>query len=138
MAKTKKQEVPAKKRFFELDDHLFIKLVLVIVISSLFLIAILSIVNKVWQSDSQYAPVTPNVANIIKENKIPDVNSPEPNQPIGDNSDAIACTMEYMPVCAWQANGFCTGPEDCPHKTYGNDCVAGAANANIISEGECP
>lgn len=135
MAKSKKsQSVPSKKKFFDVDANLFIKLVLVIVISSLFLIAILSIINKVWERDSQLMPVNSNMADYLIEKRIPDTNEP---LPLEENEEPIMCTMEYMPVCAWKSDGVCTGVEDCPHQTYGNRCVAGAEKANIISEGEC-
>ncbi|GEM_PF-5633103 len=135
MAKSKKsQSFPSKKKFFDVDANLFIKLVLVIVISSLFLIAILSIINKVWERDSQLMPVNSNMADYLIEKRIPDTNEP---LPLEENEEPIMCTMEYMPVCAWKSDGICTGVEDCPHQTYGNRCVAGAEKANIISEGEC-
>jgi uncharacterized membrane protein len=135
MAKTKKNiQSVSKKGFFDVDANLFIKLVLVIVISSLFLIAILSIINKVWQKDSSFVPVNANMADYLIEKRIPDVSEP---LPVEEDDGPIMCTMEYMPVCAWKSDGICVGAEDCPHQTYGNKCVAGADKATIISEGEC-
>ncbi len=40
------------------------------------------------------------------------------------------CTMQWDPVCGEDANGV--------RITYGNSCMAEAAGAKIVSEGECP
>jgi len=46
----------------------------------------------------------------------------------GAHEDAVACTMQYAPVC---------GTENGTYKTYGNGCVLGAAHATYQHEGEC-
>jgi len=52
----------------------------------------------------------------------------------------IACTKEYNPVCAAETvNEPCT-TLPCPavrHTTFGNPCMARAAKAPVIHEGEC-
>lgn len=118
--------------------NLFIKLVIVIVISSLFLVSLIYIIDRLWSSDPYLPPLNSSMATEILKNKENSV-STELNIPeiIAPEDEPVMCTMEYMPVCAWKNDGMCTGAEDCPKQTYGNDCVANAAHANIISEGEC-
>ncbi|HPL92885.1 MAG TPA: hypothetical protein PLB38_01215 [bacterium] len=118
--------------------NLFIKLVIVIVISSLFLVSLIYIIDRLWSSEPYLPPFNSSMATEILKNKENPVdkgiNTPEI---IAPEDEPVMCTMEYMPVCAWKNNGMCTGAEDCPRQTYGNTCVANAAHANIISEGEC-
>lgn len=59
-------------------------------------------------------------------------------QPVFDEPEA--CTKEYAPVCAAVPTLEPCDTVPCPnliHKTFGNDCMARAAQAYIISEGEC-
>lgn len=52
----------------------------------------------------------------------------------------IACTKEYNPVCAAQTSIEPCTTLPCPvmlHKTFGNPCMARAAQARIVQEGEC-
>jgi len=113
--------------------NLFIKLVIVIVISSLFLVSLIYIIDRLWSSEPYSPPLNSSMATEILKNKdnsiVPEIIAPE--------EEPVMCTMEYMPVCAWKSDGICSGAEDCPKQTYGNDCVANAEHANIISEGEC-
>lgn len=54
--------------------------------------------------------------------------------------DPIACTKEYNPVCAAQTLIQPCTTLPCPvmhHKTFGNPCMARAAKARIVQEGEC-
>lgn len=44
------------------------------------------------------------------------------------DSEPVACTMQYQPVC---------GTEKGVYKTYGNGCALGAAGAVYQHEGEC-
>ncbi|MCH8518893.1 hypothetical protein LAT59_03985 [Candidatus Gracilibacteria bacterium] len=54
----------------------------------------------------------------------------------------VACTKEYAPVCAQPPMPKCPEGMSCiqvmpPLQTYGNACMAGAANAEIMHQGEC-
>ena len=49
----------------------------------------------------------------------------------------VACTREYMPVCGSIQVQCVTTPCDPVRETFSNDCVAKAAGAFDITEGEC-
>lgn len=54
--------------------------------------------------------------------------------------EPIACTKEYNPVCAAETSIEPCTTLPCPvmqHKTFGNPCMAHAAKARIVQEGEC-
>jgi hypothetical protein len=131
MAKTKSKKVEVVPSHFgqAMENHLFIKLLIVIVISSLFLVSLIYIMDRLWSSEPYSPPFNSSMANEILKKK--------PAEIIPIDEEPVMCTMEYMPVCAWKADGICIGAEDCPKQTYGNKCVAGADKATIISEGEC-
>lgn len=51
--------------------------------------------------------------------------------------DAVMCTMEYAPVC-WEVEVQCIqAPCDPIKQTFGNACMAGAAWAKNVTQGEC-
>lgn len=52
-------------------------------------------------------------------------------------TDNQICTMEYAPVCGEQQVQCVTTPCDPIKQTYGNKCMANAANAKVLYEGEC-
>lgn len=57
----------------------------------------------------------------------------------GDD-EPIACTKEYNPVCAAETSIEPCTTLPCPvmhHKTFGNPCMARAAKARIVQQGEC-
>lgn len=57
-----------------------------------------------------------------------------------DDGEPIACTKEYNPVCAAETSIEPCTTLPCPvmhHKTFGNPCMARAAKARIVQEGEC-
>lgn len=128
-----KNPVPSPKFLnSEPATNLFIKLVLVIVISSLFLVSLIYIMDRLWTSEPYSQPLNYAIVNEVLKNKNSEI-APE----IVPSEDVFMCTMEYMPVCAWKSDGVCTVEEDCPQRTYGNKCVAEADKAHIIYEGEC-
>lgn len=54
--------------------------------------------------------------------------------------EPVACTKEYAPVCAAAQTIEPCGTIPCPtlvHETFANSCLARAAQAHIIHEGEC-
>lgn len=54
-----------------------------------------------------------------------------------NTSDPVMCTMEYAPVCGEVEVQCIQAP--CPpiKQTFGNSCMAGAAGAKNITQGEC-
>jgi hypothetical protein len=57
-----------------------------------------------------------------------------------DDDAPIACTKEYNPVCAAETSTEPCTTLPCPvmhHKTFGNPCMARAAKARIVQQGEC-
>lgn len=49
----------------------------------------------------------------------------------------IACPMIYQPVCAAHQVQCIKAPCYLVYQTYGNSCMAGAADSKVIHEGEC-
>ena len=54
-----------------------------------------------------------------------------------EDCGAIACTMEYAPVCALVQVQCIRAPCNPVEQTFGNKCMADAQDANILYEGEC-
>ena len=59
-----------------------------------------------------------------------------------DSSAPMACTREYAPVCAQPPMPECPEGMSCiqvmpPMQTYGNTCMAKAAWAEVMHQGEC-
>ena len=54
-----------------------------------------------------------------------------------EECEAIACTMEYAPVCALVQVQCISAPCNPVEQTFGNKCMAQAQDANILYEGEC-
>lgn len=52
-------------------------------------------------------------------------------------TDAVACTMEYAPVCATVQVQCIMAPCNPVEQTFSNSCMARAAGATVVSTGEC-
>ena len=51
--------------------------------------------------------------------------------------DPVFCTMQYAPVCGYTPVQCVSTPCEPIRQTYGNSCLAGAAGAIEITQGEC-
>ena len=63
---------------------------------------------------------------------------PMPPVPADQNGTPTACTMEYRPVCGNVTIYCITTPCNPVDQTFGNECMAKAAKAYDLREGECP
>lgn len=52
-------------------------------------------------------------------------------------TDSVACTMEYAPVCATVQVQCIKAPCNPVEQTFSNSCMARAAGATIVTNGEC-
>lgn len=57
--------------------------------------------------------------------------------PVGAQSNQIACTMEYAPVCALVQVQCIMAPCNPIRQTFSNSCMAWASNAINVTIGEC-
>ena len=59
------------------------------------------------------------------------------SSPVAASDDPVMCTMQYAPVCAMVEVQCVRAPCNPVKQTFGNSCMAAAANATVVSQGEC-